>query len=201
MPRCGCIPRSYTETTPTLWEETLLLGADPTGERLGRGPIEWTWADARHLRRRLPKAHAASHEGWPMAAGPVSRLGSFSRLLRALQLSPHLAPIAQTQQARQTRQTPQYTSTPAARNTHNRTGHKRIKRAKSQETLRSPARRWLADELDATTPAHVETYTCARNMAEAYSHQIWIEYAGDVLIRRCASRRPAGRGGVEGVNP
>ena len=45
----------------------------------GRGPIEWTRADAPHLRRRLRKAHAASLRG--VAHGRVPRLAP--GLLRA----------------------------------------------------------------------------------------------------------------------
>ena len=59
-----------------------LLGAGPHRGTLGpspplsgRGPIERTRANALRLRRRLRKAHAASPRGWPMAAGPASRLG------------------------------------------------------------------------------------------------------------------------------
>jgi len=68
---------------PTLWEETLLLGAGPTGEssgpppRLavggrssGHGPPLLT-SDVTYIKPML-----LPHGGWPMAAGPVSRLGS-----------------------------------------------------------------------------------------------------------------------------
>ena len=71
---------------PTLWEETLLLGAGPTGERSGPPPrLAVERAD------RVDTAHGPMlpisdvdkvkpmllpHGGWPMAAGPASRLGS-----------------------------------------------------------------------------------------------------------------------------
>ena len=39
------------------------------------GPRRGSRADAPHLRRLLRKPMLLPHRGWPMAAGPVSRLG------------------------------------------------------------------------------------------------------------------------------
>ena len=62
---------------PTLWEDILLLGAGPTGERSGppprlavEGRSSGTRADAPHLRRHLHKAHAASPRGVAHGRGP-----------------------------------------------------------------------------------------------------------------------------------
>ena len=74
---------------PTLWEETLLLGAGPTGERSGLPPrlavagrssghgLTHLTSDVTYLKSMLLR---------PMAAGPVSRYKTGPRL------SPHLAP-------------------------------------------------------------------------------------------------------------
>ena len=69
----------------------------PSRPPSGRGPIEWTRADAPHISEvdyvkpmLLP---CGVCEGWPMAAGPVSRLGFFEPWDKTgLRLSPHLAP-------------------------------------------------------------------------------------------------------------
>ena len=68
----------------------------PPGDR---GPIEWTRADAPHLRRRLREAHAVSPRGvaqWPMRHGRGPRLAPGLLLepgdKTGLRLSPHLAP-------------------------------------------------------------------------------------------------------------
>ena len=69
---------------PTLWEETLLLGAGPTGERSGPPPRLAVEGRSNGHGPMLPisdvtyvKPMLLPHGGWPMAAGPVSRLGSF----------------------------------------------------------------------------------------------------------------------------
>ena len=68
---------------PTLWEETLLLGAGPTGERSGPPPRLAVEGRSSGHGPMLPisdvdkvKPMLLPHGGWPMAAGPASRLGS-----------------------------------------------------------------------------------------------------------------------------
>ena len=85
---------------PTLWEETLLLGAGPTGERSGPPPRLAVEGRSSGHGPMLPisdvdkvKPMLLPHGGWPMAAGPASRLGSIEPGDKTgLRLSPHLAP-------------------------------------------------------------------------------------------------------------
>ena len=85
---------------PTLWEETLLLGAGPTGERSGPPPRLAVEGRSSGHGPMLPisdvdkvKPMLLPHGGWPMAAGPASRLGSIEPGEKTgLRLSPHLAP-------------------------------------------------------------------------------------------------------------
>ena len=85
---------------PTLWEETLLLGAGPTGERSGPPPrlaVEGRSSGHGPMLRISDvdkvKPMLLPHGGWPMAAGPASRLGSIEPGDKTgLRLSPHLAP-------------------------------------------------------------------------------------------------------------
>ena len=84
---------SYTSNTPTEIR-VLACDGDADDDEMGADDVasgstassgqrrkrkrEWTRADAPHLRRRLyVKPMLLPHGGWPMAAGPVSRLGSF----------------------------------------------------------------------------------------------------------------------------
>ena len=104
VPVWRCLHRgSYyrrPQQTPTLWEETLLLGAGPTGERSGPPPRLAVEGRSSGHGPMLPisdvdkvKPMLLPHGGWPMAAGPVSRLGSFEPGDKTgLRLSPHLAP-------------------------------------------------------------------------------------------------------------
>ena len=79
---------------------TLLLGAGPTGERSGPPPRLAVEGRSSGHGPMLPisdvdyvKPMLLPHGGWPMAAGPVSRLDSFEPGDKTgLRLSPHLAP-------------------------------------------------------------------------------------------------------------
>ena len=78
--------RSVTATSPqqksTLWEDILMLGSDLTGERSGPPPrlavegrssghgLTHPISDVTYVKPML-----LPHGGWPMAAGPASRLG------------------------------------------------------------------------------------------------------------------------------
>ena len=75
--------RHTPQQKPTLWEETLLLGAGPTGERSGPPPRLAVEGRSSGHGPMLPisdvdkvKPMLLPHGGWPMAAGPASRLGS-----------------------------------------------------------------------------------------------------------------------------
>ena len=83
-----CTLKSHDASAkPTLWEETLLLGAGPTGERSGPPPRLAVAGRGRRSNGHGPmlpisdvtyvKPMLLPHGGWPMAAGPASRLCSF----------------------------------------------------------------------------------------------------------------------------
>ena len=68
---------------PTLWEDILMLGSDLTGERSGPPPRLAVEGRSSGHGPMLPisdvdkvKPMLLPHGGWPMAAGPASRLGS-----------------------------------------------------------------------------------------------------------------------------
>ena len=85
---------------PTLWEDILMLGSDLTGERSGPPPRLAVEGRSSGHGPMLPisdvdkvKPMLLPHGGWPMAAGPASRLGSIEPGEKTgLRLSPHLAP-------------------------------------------------------------------------------------------------------------
>ena len=85
---------------PTLWEDILMLGSDLTGERSGPPPRLAVEGRSSGHGPMLPisdvdkvKPMLLPHGGWPMAAGPASRLGSIEPGDKTgLRLSPHLAP-------------------------------------------------------------------------------------------------------------
>ena len=91
---------TFPQQKPTLWEDILMLGSDLTGERSGPPPRLAVEGRSSGHGPMLPisdvdkvKPMLLPHGGWPMAAGPASRLGSIEPGEKTgLRLSPHLAP-------------------------------------------------------------------------------------------------------------